>query len=134
MDAVVAKLQSARASYALAKQEAAKLFHALEEVELEVINTLKANGRLKYDVPGVAMIRLGYKDQFTTPKTNEQKRLLFKYIQDKYGVEVCTSMLSVNSQTLNAWANKEIEAEPTVQIPGLDKPSTVETLYFTVAK
>ncbi len=134
MDELVAKLQLARASYEEAKRLSAVEYHKLEEVEKECMNTLKANGRTKYEAEGVASISIQSKDVFTTPKTIEQKRTLFRYIQDKYGVETMTAMLSVNHQTLNGWANKEIEGDPALQIPGLDAPTSVETLYFRTKK
>ena len=33
-------------------------------------------------------------------------------------------------KALEGWANKEIENDPGLQIPGLNPPTSVETLYF----
>lgn len=134
MDSLIVKLKSARDSYDEAKKASAEKYHQLEEVEKEVMNTLKANGRTKFEAEGVASVSIQTKEVFTTPKTNEAKRLLFKYIQDKYGVDVCTSMLSINHNTLQGWANREIQEDASLRIPGLEDPTSVETLYFRSKK
>lgn len=134
MDSLVIKLERARATYEEAKKLSAAKYHELEEVEKEVMNTLKSNGKLKYEAEGVAAVSIQSKEIYATPKTPEQKRTLFTYIKDKYGNDVLTAMLSVNHNTLNSWANKETEADPTLQIPGLDAPTSVETLYFRSKK
>ncbi len=134
MDSLIKDLQEARASYDEAKRKATELYNLLQEKEDLVLNTLKANGKTKYEAEGVALVYYSTREVYSTPKTNEQKRELFRYIQEKYGVEACTSMLSINHQTLNSWANKETEADPLLAIPGLDKPESVETLYFRAKK
>jgi len=134
MDALVSKLQAAREAYDTAKKFSTEKYHQLEEVEKEVIGTLKSNGRTKFEAEGVALVSIQTKEVYTTPKTTDQKRDLFRYIQDKYGVEVLTSMLGINHNTLQGWANREIETDPSLQIPGLDKPTSVETLYFRSKK
>lgn len=130
MDKLIEDLREARASYDEAKRKATELHGILEEKEKLVLNTLKANGRTKYEAEGVALVYYTTKEIYSTPKTNEEKRALFSYIQNKYGVDACTSMLSINHNTLNSWANKEVESDPLIIIPGLDKPTSVETLFF----
>lgn len=130
MDHLIQKLQTHRAEYDAAKKLSADAYHRLEEVEKEVINALKANNRTKFEAEGVALVYITTKEVYTTPKTPEQKDEFFGYIRSKYGPEVLTGMLSVNHQTLNSFANKETEADPTLNIPGLDAPTSVETLTF----
>ena len=130
MDQLILKLKEARQSYDAAKKRSAEEYHKLEEVERDVINALKSNNRTKFEAEGVALVYITNKEVYTTPKTPEQKQKLFQYIEDKYGGDVITGMLSINHQTLNSWANKEIEADPTLHIPGLDAPTSVETLTF----
>lgn len=95
------------------------------------MNALKANGRTKFEAEGIASVRIQSKDMFTTPKTQEQKEALFEYIRTKHGADALLGLLSIHSGTLNSWANKEIDSDPTLQIPGLEAPTSVETLYFT---
>lgn len=134
MDSLVLKLKEARDLYERANKASADAHHFLEETKAVVMNALKTSGKSKYELEGVAAIRVQSKDVFTTPKTNDEKRALFQYIQQKYGVDTCTAMLSINSNTLNAWANREVADDPALQIPGLLAPTSVETLYFTSKK
>lgn len=131
MDGLIKKLSEARRVYEVAKKESAKVYHQLEETQKEVINALKVNGRTKFECEGVALVQIRSKDVFETPKSHEQKKGLFDYIFKKYGEETLTNMLSINHQTLNSWANSEIENDPGLTLPGLNQPTSVETLYFT---
>ncbi len=130
MDQLVQALNQKRAEHKAAKEAASKIHGELEEVEKSVINALKSNGKSKYELEGVGLVYISSKDMFTTPKTNEQKIALFNYIKAKHGPEALIGLTSINSQTLNSWANKEIETDPTLQIPGLEAPTSVETLNF----
>jgi hypothetical protein len=130
MGLLIQKLQAARDSYEAAKKASNAKYQELEEVEKEVMNTLKANGRTKFEEEGVGLAYIVQKEIYATPKTIDQKQALFEYIRQKYGPETLTNMLSINHQSLNSWCNKEVEAEPTLQIPGLDQPTSVETLNF----
>jgi len=130
MDKLIEKLKLARQSYDEAKKKSAEEYHKLEEVEKEVINALKSNNRTKFEAEGVALVYISSKEIYATPKTNDQKAALFEYIRTKYGEDALKTMLSINHNTLNSWANKEVETDPTLQIPGLDAPTSVETLNF----
>ena len=71
---------------------------------------------------------------YKTPKDIEQKEKLFEYIKGK-GHEVYMSLLSVNSQTLNAWAKAETQSAIDqgifpFSIPGIDEPISYETITF----
>jgi hypothetical protein len=130
MDKLIQKLQAARGAYDEAKKVSTEKYHQLEEVEKEVINALKANGRTKFEAEGTALVYITTKEVYTTPKTGEQKASLFNYIENKYGADTLLAMQSINHNTLNSWANGETKEDPTLQIPGLDAPTSVETLNF----
>lgn len=127
MDAMVTELRRRRTAYDEAKAVSTKLHDELEEQEKLVLDTLRANGREKYSVQGMGTVYIISKEVYRTPKTLDDKRKLFQYIQEKYGVEACTNMLSINSQTLNSWANKEAEAG-VMSIPGLEAPTMMESI------
>lgn len=130
MDRLIKKLSEARAIYDAAKKASSQRYHELEEVEKEVMGALKTNGRTKFEAEGVALVYVTTKEIYQTPKTPGQKQSLFDYIAGKYGPETLLAMLGINHQTLNSWANKEVESDPTLAIPGLEAPTSVETLYF----
>lgn len=129
MDRLVIALKSARLDYEEHKKVAANAAAKVEEIEKKLIAALKANNRTGYGVDGVGKVSFYIKESFTTPKTNEAKKELFDYIVDKYGGEALMTMTSINSQTLNSWANKESEAG-VMQIPGLEAPTGKEILSF----
>lgn len=130
MDTMIATLSQKRAEHKAAKAEADRILAEVEEAEKLVISALKSNGKTKYELEGVGLVYISFRDSFTTPKTNEQKIALFNYIKSKHGPDVLMGLTSINSMTLNSWAKKEIESDPTLQIPGLESPTSTEILNF----
>ncbi len=96
-------------------------------IEERLIGLLKAVGRDSFNVPGVGTAYISHRQNFTTPKTGEDKVALFTFIKNKYGEEVLRSMLNIHSATLNSWAKKELE-EGVLTIPGLGQPTSTETM------
>jgi len=127
MDKLVIDMRAARDAYDLAKKASTEAHNKLEAIEALVINALNANKRTKYEVPGIGSVSISHRESYTTPKTPENKQMLFKYIQEKYGDSALTGMLSINSMTLNSWANREAEAG-VMSIPGLEAPTATEVL------
>lgn len=116
----------------LAEQEK-ELQSARRDLENKIMSKLKEVGNTTYVSKfGRASIKtsLSYK----IPKDIEAKKKLFEYIKNK-GDDVYNSLLSVNSQTLNAWAKAENQhaADNGIfpfEIPGLDEPISYETISF----
>lgn len=116
----------------LAAQEK-ELQSARRDLENKIMSKLKEVGNTTYVSKfGRASIKtsLSYK----IPKDIESKKKLFEYIKNK-GEDVYNSLLSVNSQTLNAWAKAENQhaADNGIfpfEIPGLDEPISYETISF----
>jgi hypothetical protein len=119
----------------LSEQEK-KIQETRRNIENKIMSKLKEVGNTSYISKfGRASIKtsLSYK----TPKDAEAKKQLFDYIKAK-GDDIYMSLLSVNSQTLNAWAKQElanaIEAGTfPFSIPGLDEPIPFETISFRKA-
>lgn len=130
MDQLVAKLNKARLEYDEAKAASTEAHGRLENVEHEVMNALKLNGKTKYEAEGVGLVYTVTKEVYTTPKTIDDKKRLFDYIKQKYGAESLMAMLGVNHNTLNSWANKETETGEVMEIPGLAQPTAATTLAF----
>lgn len=129
MDRLIAEYKAVREDYEAKKKISNEAHARLEDVEAKVIASLKANHRSKYPVDGLGTAYIINKETYTTPKNNDDKSKLFAYIDGKYGRDVLTSLLSINSQTLNSWANKESESG-VMQIPGLEAPTLKESLGF----
>lgn len=134
MDSLAARIKAAREEYDAQKKLASEAHGHLEILENEMVALLKASGRKSYAAPGIGSVGYREKEQYTVPKDLDAKRALFSYISDKYGRDVLASMLSINHNTINSWANKETETGEVQQIPGLDQPTMIETFYFTKEK
>jgi hypothetical protein len=130
MDSLVDTMAVLRTQYETAKRAATELHNQLEEAEQAVLNALAASGKKNYTVDGVGQVYTVTKEQYTTPKVNDDKTKLFNYIKDKYGPDVLMTMVGINHQTLNSWANKETETGDVMTIPGLQEPTSVTTLSF----
>lgn len=127
MDALVIELRQRRTKYEAAKAESTRLYEEVKAQEKLILDTLRANGRSKYEVKGAGLVYIIEKETYRVPKVLGDKQKLYKYIQEKYGVETLTSMLSIASPTLNSWANKEAEAG-VMSIPGLEAPTMDESI------
>lgn len=123
-------MRQLRRAYEDKKAEATLAHNELEEAEKVLKNLLKASGKTKYEAEGIGLAYIVTKETFPTPKTNQQKTELFNYIKGKYGPDTLMSLVGVNHNTLNSWAKKELEADPLVEIPGLDQPTSEEILHF----
>lgn len=130
LDNLVREVADLRASYQAAKDASNKAHEKYEEATQKMIGLLKACNRASHTLPGVGMVRFASKESYRVPVDVEKKRALFKYIQEKYGVETLTEMLSIHAAKINSWANTEVESDPTLSIPGLEAPTTTETFYF----
>ena len=124
---MVADLRKAQAEAEEAQAEADELKAIYNDHRNKVLKVLVANKRDSYAVKGVGMVYVSRKEVFRTPKTNEDKTMLFNYIKDTYGADTLMSLVNIHSQTLTSWANAESE-KGVLSIPGLEAPTMVETL------
>lgn len=130
LDDLAKKIKEARVEYEAKSKEKTAAHDALEKLEMDMINLLKVNNRQSYNAPGIGTVGYRIREQYTVPKNVIAKECLFKYIEDKYGKDTLMGMMSINSQTLNSWANKEVESGEVQQIPGLDQPTAQEIFSF----
>ena len=131
LDQLVKQVVAMRAEYDRLKAVASEANQKVEEAEKVLMGTLKAAGKSKYECEGVALVNLVTKENWTTPKEVEDKRMLYEYIKKKYSDDVLVKMTSINYQTLNSWAKAEIEihvADPSFKIPGIGNPTSTEVL------
>lgn len=129
MDLLVTVLRELRTDYEQKKEASSEAHGKYKEQEAKVIGALRASKRRDYRVQGIGLVVIREEEAYRTPKTNDEKTRLFNYIKDKYGPDVLMGMASINSQTLNSWANKEAETG-VMSIPGLEAPTMTESLSF----
>jgi len=96
----------------------------IAKLEFKIIQAFEDAGCEKQSIPGVGAVFLKNLTSYRTPKSDEQKALLREFM----GAEKWDAMASINSRTLNTWANEEFEAaveegNHNFAIPGLDEPS-----------
>lgn len=125
---------------AQSKSELEKLAEAEKEVqktrrdiEGKIMAKLKEIGNTGY-LSSIGRVDIRTSLSYKTPKEMESKKKLFDYIKAK-GEDVYIALLSVNSQTLNAWAKAETKAAAEAnifpfEIPGLEEPISYETIAF----
>ena len=102
-----------------------------EELSQKIVSYLNAHQKDKYDTPlGTFSIRRRL--TYATPKTPEEREAFFGYLK-KQGV--FDDLITVNSQTLNAYAKRELETakeegRTDFEIPGLGDPNLYEKIQI----
>lgn len=113
-----------------AKKAAEVVRAAYDDTEAKLMELLKKAKKTKYVVEGLGTLSIVTKFMVRTPKSSEEKQSLFNFIKENKGPEVLMGLVSINSQTLNAFVNEEKKNNPLVEIPGLEAPTARESLSF----
>jgi subtilase family serine protease len=133
MESLVEHLALAKQQLEALADEEKKIQAIRRDLENQIMTKLKEVGNTSYvSKYGRASIKTSL--SYRTPKDLDAKQQLFEYIKAK-GQDVYLSLLSVNSQTLNAWAKQETQRAVEAgtfpfSIPGLDEPISYETISF----
>lgn len=130
LDAKVKQMQDEWADYEAKKKIATEAHTKYEETERYVLALLKAAKKSKYVVEGLGTVSVANRFVVRTPKSIESKKLLFDYIRERHGSEGLIGLVSINHQTLQSFINEEKKVDPLVQIPGLEAPTSEESLRF----
>ena len=144
LDELCIKYAAAREDYEKAKENSNDLYAAAETLKGKVVEAMTQAGKSKYIVDGVGTF--GFKDKMSvkTPKTLEEKQVLWKYLEEKYGKEVVWDKFGINSQTLNSFYNSELEifneeaklgkVSGDFHLPGIEAPTAQRDLKLTKEK
>lgn len=115
------------------KEEAAKAAKAVQEkvdeLEMKILNIMKENALPNFKGE-FGTISIRNVKSVSQPESLEEKLKLFEYLKSK---NIFEEMVSVNSRTLNSWANQEIEEREKAGVfgwvpPGLKAPETYSAL------
>lgn len=134
MDALVRKSEELYTDYEAKKKVASQAFAEYEKVEAMIMQALRDAGKKSYKVDGIGTVTIIQKSQVLVPKSIEAKKKFFQYLRAK-GEETLFGMVTVNSNTLNSWFNRELD-EASAQgvlgfsVPGIDGPTMRETMMF----
>lgn len=135
LDEAVKAFQEARLDYEQKKKISNEADAVCKEAKKKLYNLLQAAGKKSWEVEGVGKVSKYETFSFKTPKAPTEKQALAKYMQDKYGKDVFWEMFSVNSMSLNSWANQEFENDPSLaKIPGLEDPVANEKIRFNTSR
>jgi len=136
MEELVFNLSLAKKQLEAIANEEKKIQVIRRDLENQILVKLKEIGNNSY-VSKFGRASIKTTMSYKTPKDAHAKQQLFDYIKGK-GDDVYMSLLSVNSQTLNAWAKQELQhaidsGTFPFSIPGLDEPIPYETISFRKA-
>ncbi len=130
LDDLVIQMQADWDAFEVQNDKAKELRAVYDTTEAKLLELIKRAGKTKWNAEGIGTAYVINKYAITTPKTGSAKEKLFAYIKERHGPETLLGLLSINSQTLNSFVNKELENNPLENIPGLDPPTHRESLGF----
>lgn len=136
----VAQIDTAIKAYALLREDyeekkdastnAKNLMDKQEDVILEMLDKV---GKKSFTLDGVGVVTKKTSFSVTTPKTNEDKALLFKWLKENLGADGFLAYASVNSASLNSLYNtmyEEATNKMEFKIDGVGEPTDRVTLSF----
>lgn len=113
-----------------ALEDQAKSFRDMaNEISAEIMALLTESKKTSWQTP-IGNFILSNRFTVPTPKDPEQKQAFFSYLKQK---GIFEDLVSVHSQTLNAWYRQELDAaldkgDVNFKVPGLEDPKYVQTL------
>jgi len=112
---------------ALGAEEAKK-----KAIERQILSLMEHFEKEKHHLKGYGLIYTESRFTVQTPKTLDDKRLLFGHLKER---GIFDEMVSVNSQTLNSYYKTEMEAaigrgDSDYQLPGVGEPNHMKTIKF----
>lgn len=135
MDDLIKKSTVAWERYEAKKAEASELNKEAEAIDAKIMQALKDAGKKKYHVTGIGTMMRIEKLTVKVPAGLDQRRDFFNFLKKK-GNEFFLSMVTVNSNTLNSWYNREADEaaahrdknSPAFSVPGIEQPTVRESL------
>lgn len=106
MNRLINEVFAARKDYDYKKEASDEAYHNFEEKEQLVIKALIAAGLKKYSAPGQPSVSVTSELVPQTPKTIEDKRAFYAYLEKTLGSDYVESILSINANTVKSIYNK----------------------------
>lgn len=135
LDELISKMYSARTDYDAKKKISNEADAVHKTLKNEVIELMELANKKNYAVIGVGKVSIGESLKVQTPKTNEDKSLLFKWLKDNLGSDGFLAYASVNYNSLNSLYNTQFNETPvekrgTFKIDGVGNPVREIKLKF----
>jgi len=122
LDEMLEECMTLKEEHKKIKDESAKVWHKYEQKYAEIIAILENEERDSYRSDDVSF---SYKvvESFKTPKETDQRELFFQYLKDRNAYD---NLITVNSRSLNSFAQQELEMQELegnygFAIPGITK-------------
>jgi hypothetical protein len=123
-------LKDKRELYELKKREASDVNAQVEAIENKLAECLDESGKDSYKSE-FGTVSLSFRTSYRVPQGDGREEF-FNYLKSRGDFD---GLITVNSQTLNGWAKKEIEAAKergeVLEIPGLGQPSVTPMVRFS---
>lgn len=119
---LIAEMFAARKNYDYKKADSDTAYDQYQEKEELVLKALLSAGLKKYEAPGLPSVSITRELSPQVPRSNEDKRLFFNYIESSFGSDYLESVLSINANTVKSLYNrilKEHEGTTPLVIPGI---------------
>jgi len=134
-DSMCDKLSELEEDYRREKSRISEMSKGLEKFKAKLLKHLEAWGKERYYKEGVGTIYTKNNITYSMPKDEVNRQAFFYYIEEKYGYDALLRLLTVHSQTLNAFAKKEQDiaindGNPAFKIPGLGEPKQYKQLVL----
>lgn len=129
LDDAVAAFVAAREDYDAKKKISNEADAECKLLKRKLVELLNRSGKSNWEVDGLGKAIKTTKFSSRVPKDIAAKKQMLQYFRD-LGPEVYLSMVSVNSATLNAYINQEIEHNPEFKLPGVEDPVGQENISF----
>jgi len=136
VDNAIKELALLKADYEAKKKVSSEAHGLYQEQVAVVLEMLEKMGKKSFKTDGIATVSKNTSMSVTTPKSHEDKALLFKWLKDHLGAEGYLTYASVNSQSLNALYNShydESEDKENFKIDGVGEPIERVTLSVRTA-
>lgn len=129
LDQLCVELSALKGKIDELKNEKTALEQSYSELSEQIIAHLTAHKKDKYDTP-VGSFGISRRFTYKTPKTPEEREAFFGYLKSQGTFD---DLITVNSQTLNAYAKRELETaqeegRSDFEIPGLGEPTLFERI------
>ena len=137
VDNAINVLAQLKSEYEERKDAASLAYANYEKQQSNVLELLTKIGKTSFKLEGVGTVTKKSSLVVTTPKTNEDKAALFKWLKENLGADGFLAYASVNSQSLNSLYNnmfEESQDKVNFKIDGVGEPTVRETLSFRRSK
>jgi len=137
MDALMLDYTKKRSTYEASKIVTSNFRKEMDDAEWLVTKALHESKKTSYRLDNVGLFTLINTETVKVPKTIEEKRELYEYIEEKYGVDALDGYRSIHSGTLNSFYKEELKEcnDPALfQIPGISGITLRQSTRFTKVK